>query len=237
MPAFPRLRGLNLNPFEAKAPVMPMPVYNGDRVHVIVIFGRTGMGVSSLVNLITGREDAPYHTDIHPCTQEPAAYRVEINEETFDIYDIPGFGSGFHPEKTISDLYAERGIDLLINCMRPKGGVVKGYYNAVRSAVPERVPIVAVVTGLEKQKDEMEDWWSGPKKNGENLAAKGMRFVDHACVTSLPREDVCYNIDSYERRYHSVQAVRNLIWRNCNSSKRLTYVRGAGHHLDLSFLK
>ncbi|KAG9310010.1 hypothetical protein JVU11DRAFT_10044 [Chiua virens] len=144
-PVLSRLRGLN--PFETKPSAMPMPVNNGDRVHVVVVFGRTGMGVSSLVNLILGREDAPFSTDMHPCTVAPAAYRVDLNGHAFDIYDIPGFGNEYAPEKTISDLYTERGIDLLMYCLRPKEGIAKKIYNAVRSAVPERVPLVGVVTG------------------------------------------------------------------------------------------
>ncbi|KAH0826766.1 hypothetical protein J3R83DRAFT_5176 [Lanmaoa asiatica] len=257
-PVFSRLRGLN--PFETKAPTMPMPVDNvsppfehgpwcvwrmcrsyylfekGDRVHVIVVFGRTGMGISSLVNLILGREDAPFSTDMHPCTLAPAAYRVDINGHAFDIYDIPGFGNEYAPEKTIGDLYTERGVDLLVYCLRPKEGIAKKIYNAVRSAVPERVPMVGVVTGLEKHSVSMEDWWSGPRKNGDMLASRGLKFVDHACVTTLSREDVSYNMDLYERRYQSTQAVRNLIWRNCNGTKRVTYVKSAGYLPDLSYV-
>lgn len=253
-PVLSRLRGLN--PFEARSQTMPLPVDNvspfthtasreqtnlisfkkGDRVHVVVVFGRTGMGISSLVNLILGREDAPFSTDMHPCTLAPAAYRVDINGHAFDIYDIPGFGNEFVPEKTISDLYTERGIDLLIYCLRPKEGIAKKIFNAVRSAVPERVPMVGVITALEKHSHSMEDWWSGPRKNSEMLASRGLKFVDHACVTTLSREDVSYNMDMYERRYQSTQAVRNLIWRNCNGTKRVTYVKSAGYLPDLPYV-
>lgn len=193
------------------------------------------MGVSSLVNLIIGREDAPFHTDIQPCTRSPAAYRMDINGHAFDIYDIPGFGHDYDPAITIGQLYTERGIDLLVYCLKPGGGIVKGHYNAVRSAVPERVPLAAVVTGLEQHGGSMENWWSGPKKNGETLAAKGMKFVDHACVTTLSREDVSYNMELYEQRYQSTQAVRSLIWRNCNGTKRITYVRSAGYLPDFPY--
>ncbi|KAG8217003.1 hypothetical protein J3R82DRAFT_7317 [Butyriboletus roseoflavus] len=233
-PVLTRLRVRN--PFEPKSPTMPMPVDNGDRVHVVVIFGRTGMGISSLVNLILGREDAPFSTDIHPCTLAPSAYRVDINGHAFDIYDIPGFGNDYSPEKTIGDLYTERGVDLLVYCLRPKEGIARKIYNAVRSAVPERVPMVGVVTGLEKHNQSMEDWWSGPRKNGDMLASRGLKFIDHACVTTLSREDVSYNMDLYERRYQSTQAVRNLIWRNCNGTKRVTYVKSAGYLPDLPYV-
>lgn len=183
-------------------------------VQVVVVFGRTGMGVSSVVNLILGREEAPCHNDIHPCTVVPACYRLEIEGQEFDIYDIPGFRKDFSPAKTIGRLHRERGIDLLVNCIRPKDGTVKGYYNSVRSVVPDRVPIVAVVTGLERGGgNRMEDWWS---KNGEELLGKGLKFVDHACVTSLSREDVSYNLECYGRKMESFKAARDLIVRCCN---------------------
>ncbi|KAH0826762.1 hypothetical protein J3R83DRAFT_5172 [Lanmaoa asiatica] len=144
-----------------------------------------------------------------PCTLAPAPYRVDTNGHAFDIYDIPVFGNEYAPEKTIGDLYTERGIDLLVYCLRPKEGIAKKIYNAVRSAVPERVPMVGVVTGLEKHSVSMEDWWSGPRKNGDVLAS--------ACVTTLSREDVLYNMDLYERRYQSMQAVSSCLEREVGS--------------------
>ncbi|KAI6130803.1 hypothetical protein EDD16DRAFT_1028754 [Pisolithus croceorrhizus] len=206
---FSMLRGFT--PLKQSMPDRPAPYDKA--VQVIVVFGRTGMGVSSLVNLILGREEAPYHSDIHPCTLEPTPYQTEIDGQEFEVYDFPGFRKGFSPAKLIGRLHRERGIDLVINCIRPKDGTVKGYYNAVRSAVPDRVPIVAVVTGLERHGDDMEKWWL---RNGGDLLEKGLKFVDHACVTTLSPEDVSYNLDLYGRRIESTKAVRDLIIRCCN---------------------
>lgn len=171
------------------------------------------MGVSSLVNLILGREDAPYHSDMHPCTVEPAFYRLVLHGQEFDVYDMPGFRKGFSPTKLIARLHRERGIDLLVNCIRPKDGTNKGYYNAIRSTVSDRVPMVAVVTGLERHPRRMEDWWL---RNGGELLAKGLKFVDHACVTTLSTEDVSYNLESYGRKIESMKAVKDLILRHSN---------------------
>ncbi|KAG6331905.1 hypothetical protein ID866_7184 [Astraeus odoratus] len=209
------LRGLN--PLKPNMSDRPMPYRKG--VQVIVVFGRTGMGVSSLVNLILGREEAPYHCDIHPCTVEPMQYRMEIDGQEFDVYDMPGFRKDFSPAKTIGRLHRERGIDLLVNCIRPKDGTVKGYYNAVRSAVSDRVPIVAVVTGLERHGQNMEDWWL---KNGGELLGKGLKFVDHACVTSLSPEDVSYNLD-----------FATTFYRDTCSRIRYTYLYVAQCHADV----
>ncbi|KAL4079748.1 hypothetical protein J3A83DRAFT_1153613 [Scleroderma citrinum] len=206
---FSLLRGFN--PLKSNVSDAPAPYNKG--VQVIVVFGRTGMGVSSVVNLILGQEEAPYHSDIHPCTVEPSYYRLDIDGQEFDVYDMPGFRKDFSPAKLIGRLHRERGIDLLVNCIRPKDGTIRGYYNSVRSMVPDRVPIVAVVTGLERHGEEMEDWWL---KNGEELLGKGLKFVDHACVTSLSPEDVSYNLDLYGRRIESVKAARDLVVRCCN---------------------
>lgn len=196
-----------------QVPFLRVSQLSAQGVQVVVVFGRTGMGISSVVNLILGQEEAPCHNDIHPCTVEPAFYRLEIDGQEFDIYDIPGFRRDFSPAKMIGRLHRERGIDLLINCIRPKDGTIKGYYNSVRAAVPDRVPIVAIVTGLEREGNNMEDWWT---KNGEELLGKGLKFVDHACVTSLSQEDVSYNLECYGRKIESVKVARDLIVRCCN---------------------
>ncbi|KAH7887159.1 hypothetical protein F5I97DRAFT_1873536 [Phlebopus sp. FC_14] len=201
---------------------MTTPVEDVTGVYVVVVFGRTGVGVSSLVNLIIGREVAKYHNDGTACTKQKASYRVAIDGRNVDVFDIPGF-EGSVPEdqivRTIVQIHQERGIDLLINCLRPKDGLFASIFKAAVTAVHKcdaGVPVVAVVTFLERQKETMEDWWSGPSKNGDKLA--GMTFVDHACVTTLPPDGRKWG----QRRLESEKVVRDLIVRHCNGVRRAT---------------
>ncbi|KAG1831901.1 hypothetical protein DFJ58DRAFT_243829 [Suillus subalutaceus] len=48
--------------------------------------------------------------------------------------------------------------------------------------VKESVPIVLVVTGLEDQEPEMEEWW---RNNEKSISDLGMNFAGHACITAV----------------------------------------------------
>ncbi|KAF9232590.1 hypothetical protein BU15DRAFT_54866, partial [Melanogaster broomeanus] len=189
----------------------------------VVVFGRMGVGSSSLVNLIIGTEVAGHHNDTTRCTKAVALYQASIDNKTVDIYDVPGLQGGMDtsmwkslwtvkPTNTeiiaaIVNINKARGIDLLIHCLGPKDGIGSDYYKAVRSAVGAEVPIAAVVTHLERQDGAMDKWWSN---NGAKLESEmNMRFDDHACVTTLPHNDAKWRW----RRVEGENAVRDLISR------------------------
>jgi len=77
------------------------------------------------------------------------------------------------------------GIHLLLYCVQ--GTTLTGVralrrnYKLFYSMVKERVPIVLVVTGLENQEPEMEQWW---KNNELSISDLGMTFAGHACITA-----------------------------------------------------
>ncbi|KIJ14631.1 hypothetical protein PAXINDRAFT_155947 [Paxillus involutus ATCC 200175] len=107
-------------------------------VYVVVVFGRTGMGISSLVNLIIGKQKAKTSNNSGQCTEKAQPYETKIDNKKVSVYDMPGFGGMMKPNDIITsivDVDKKRGIDLIINCLVPKDGIVPGYYNAVISAV------------------------------------------------------------------------------------------------------
>ncbi|CDW79933.1 indian hedgehog protein [Stylonychia lemnae] len=57
-----------------------------------MIFGNTGNGKSTLVNCLTGNEDAAVGEDARGVTKSPAFYQARIDEKDFEIIDLPGFG-------------------------------------------------------------------------------------------------------------------------------------------------
>ncbi|KIK98073.1 hypothetical protein PAXRUDRAFT_730497 [Paxillus rubicundulus Ve08.2h10] len=187
--------------------------------YVVVVVGRTGMGISSLVNLIIAKEKAQVNNNTDQCTTKARSYETTIDNKEVSIYDIPGLGGGVKHKNIITsivDVDKKRGIDLLINCLVPKDGIVPGYYSEVVRAVGSRVPIAAVVTRLEREHGAMENWWS---RNGGSLESqKGMKFVDHACVTTLTvsRDDATWG----GRKVESERAVRALISKHCRGPKR-----------------
>jgi hypothetical protein len=80
-------------------------------------------------------------------------------------------------------------------------------YNLVRSEVKRSVPIVLVVTCLEDQRPEMEEWW---RNNEQIILDYGMTFVGHACITTVTiHEDAGDRLR--QRHDQSYQAVCQLI--------------------------
>lgn len=191
----------------------------------VVLVGECGTGKSSLINLIVGRNVAKTSSDTTACTMEVRSYKVPIDGCNVRLWDTPGLDEGSTTRanarssealvKSLLRLQSKGDIHLLVYCVhgsRAKAAFLK-HYETIRNLLPPAVPIVSVVTRLERYPDRMEDWWSN---NAEELAALGMNFPDHACITTVPD---CHGLSSVarDRLVHSRTAVRDLIRRNCPS--------------------
>jgi len=187
----------------------------------VVIVGEHGIGKSSIINLIAGRNVAKTSNDSAACTLQVESYTACIDGKYYELWDTPGLeeGSASLENTRFSDavesLQRLEGIDLLVYCMhgsRAKAALLNNY-NAIRSLVPSTTPVVAVITRLERYRNCMEDWWSN---NVSELSSFGMEFADHACITALPYSNTLLPAFR-ERLVHSQSAVRNLIRRGCSS--------------------
>ncbi|KIJ58417.1 hypothetical protein HYDPIDRAFT_102695 [Hydnomerulius pinastri MD-312] len=190
----------------------------------VIIAGESGIGKSSLINLITDQEVAQTSNDSTACTLQTRSYKFSIDGHDFLLWDTPGFDEGSmtvanarFPELMVRTLVQRLknagGIDLLVYCMhgnRAKTGLVNSY-KVIRSLVPTTVPFVAVVTRLERYPNQIEDWWA---KNEHELSNFGMEFADHACITALPDSSTLPALFR-ERLSHSRTTVQDLIRTNC----------------------
>lgn len=201
----------------------------GGQEYVVVVFGRTGAGISSLVNLIAGSTVAQCHADTRPCTQKVTGHRASFAGKQVCIYDIPGFGGVSTESETIESIRSlerERGIDVLVYCMRKaRQTMMPDTLREIRRVVPSEVPIVAVVTELERIEGRMESWWTtqpedGRLTNGQALEQRGMSFDEHACVTTLPLEDVAHHDTFRERRQESQEVIHSILLGRCRGVKR-----------------
>ncbi|KAG1742192.1 P-loop containing nucleoside triphosphate hydrolase protein [Suillus lakei] len=188
----------------------------------VVIFGETGAGKSSLINLVAGKQTALTSCDSMGCTTETNAYDVSIQNKTLNVKLIDTVGLGEGPEgavpdkeargilkKLLRDLMKKTDIHLLMYCVRGVRATkaLCRNYDLIRSEVKERVPIVLVATALEDQAPEMEEWW---RKNVQLISDFGMAFAGHACVTTATIDQDAE--DSLKRRHkQSYRAVCQLI--------------------------
>ncbi|KIJ18986.1 hypothetical protein PAXINDRAFT_128238, partial [Paxillus involutus ATCC 200175] len=194
-------------------------------VRNIVIFGDSGVGKSSLINMLAGHKAAKTSSSVIGCTFQSSHYRITIDSEMFHVWDTAGLDEGTHGRvpaevaekhlaKLLRELGSANGIHLLVYCIRGSSvrkALARNYTIFYSAICRKKVPIVAVVTGLENEPSSMEDWWVTGEKD---LARYKMRFHDHACVTTLDMQRVA-STPLQERSKQSQQAVRKLVIENC----------------------
>ncbi|KAI6032804.1 P-loop containing nucleoside triphosphate hydrolase protein [Pisolithus orientalis] len=198
---------------------------SGQPVHNVIIFGETGVGKSSLVNLIVGSNGAETSSDAVACTARNQGYEVTINNRKFRVWDTVGLDSGTFNwlpatfaerplKRFLSKLFKKGEVDLLVYCVRASRAtraLVRHYQTFYSTVCRAAVPVVVVITCLENSSGEMDNWWT---KNAGNFRNCGMYFAGHACVTTLADEH-CDSAMLQERRASSRRAVHDLISRTC----------------------
>ena len=204
---------------------------------MVVIFGRTGVGISSLVNLILGHPASNDHPDAKTISEKTKSYPATAlpgSNKRFCLYEVPGFGGQF-PEakilKTIRQIEREKGIDLFIYCLRKQPmTILPNIVHAIRRDVPG-VPMIAVVTELERygaEPGEMETWWDVSLRDGYTNGTRVEqmcfgeydRFDAHACITTLPWKEVDLLDGLRKRRDQSEDHIRRLILEQCTKRAR-----------------
>jgi energy-coupling factor transporter ATP-binding protein EcfA2 len=185
----------------------------------VVVFGETGSGKSSVINMLPGVGEpgsgstAKVSSSATSVTNENARYIKVIEGKIFHIYDTVGLHdisigriSAMHAVEGLHALISELcdGVNLLVFVMRAPRITIGAQqsYNLLYDAIcDKKVPVVIVVTGLE---DEVrEQWWS---ENRELFDCCDMLFAGHACITALTDMRVRYD---YEQ---SKMAVARLIY-------------------------
>ncbi|KAF8552002.1 P-loop containing nucleoside triphosphate hydrolase protein [Imleria badia] len=162
----------------------------------VILFGETGAGKSSVVNLLAGKEVARTSPDIDGCTKACHPYSLIVNDVSYTVWDTVGLDEPMIGDtgylraieqacKLVRDLTKAGGVDLLLFCHR-QGRITtitqKNYALLYEAACRKSVPIAVVITHLE-QEEHMEEWW---EQNADIFEQRGVKFCGHACVTTLP---------------------------------------------------
>ena len=164
----------------------------------VILFGETGVGKSSVINLIAGRSVAATSARVDGCTLDSEDYQFNIGSRRINIWDTVGLNE---PQMGVNCYYQAivkacalirklneaGGVDLLLFCIR--GGripatALNNYRLFYEVLCDKKVPIALVITHLERE-HRMEDWW---EQNEASILKYGIRSVDHACVTCLEHE-------------------------------------------------
>ena len=212
-------------PTHRRGKLLPALPRAPDKRPNVIIFGETGVGKSSLINMIAGTACAAVSSAAVGCTFESVPYDVELSARQYRLWDTVGLNEGEHGstsadraieslQELVSNLQYE-GVSLLVYCIRGSRlrDIVKINYDLFSKMIcAPAVPIVVVITGLENE-DNMEDWWT---ENVADLKKRGMRFAGHACITTMKGKIVKDGQHMFEEEYNqSVRLVQKLITRHC----------------------
>jgi hypothetical protein len=157
----------------------------------VIIFGETGTGKSSIVNMFDGGKEANVDNGALGVTFEHEFYEKRINGSTFRVFDTVGLNEGtagtVTAPKAIAGLYnliaqLDDGVSLLVYVMRAPRirATTQKNYDLFRMLCDGEVPIVMAVTGLEDM-DNMDEWWGN---NKEAFHRCNMLFQGVACITA-----------------------------------------------------
>lgn len=175
--------------------------------NTIVVFGAKGVGKSSLVNLMVGKDVAGTFCGIEPCTKSWQEYPVNFNGESYRVFDTVGLCAEScgvfdtaevnrphdldaikNARSLIQALDKEGGIDLLLFCVSGAGKLnamqQRNYRLFYEFLCGKKVPIVLAITKLERELD-MENWWT---RNKKFFRKKKIRVDGHACITAIKND-------------------------------------------------
>ena len=203
------------------------PSYQSQRTHSpnVLIVGETGVGKSSVINLIAGEQLADVSSSASGCTMQAASYDIVLRDRQgpghqahhIRLFDTVGLNEPSMSKNDyltaiqkanllITQLWCTGGIRLLIFCIR--GGritsVTQSNYHLFRYILCQNeVPVAFVITGMESEQP-MEAWWG----RNEQLFEGADLFCDsHVCVTATRGLSNVYN-NQYDR---SQIAIRNML--------------------------
>ena len=169
----------------------------------IVVFGQTGAGKSSLINMLARSEVVSVSNKLGGNTTAVQEVKISWDDRSYTIWDTPGLNEG---EK--GNVPTREAMDQLYKLVKTLGSVSLVIYCICGSRLTEiarvnydlfwrivckeEVPIVLVVTGLE-QESNMDAWWTANRKIIKKME---MTFAGHACVTTTKGKN-----DIYKRQY------------------------------------
>jgi tRNA U34 5-carboxymethylaminomethyl modifying GTPase MnmE/TrmE len=190
-------------------------------MHNIVLFGEAGVGKSSIINMLMGKEVAKATNDGQACTLQNESYELNIDDAAFRIHDttglsdsesvrVPSKGAVVQLFKLLRKL--DDGVSLLVYCMRAPRirEAAKHNWNLFYDIICRRkVAIVMVITGLENE--ENMNGWMEKSDNWDTFKQYGMQPLDYACITATRGKQKGGQYTYQEEYDESVEKVKRLI--------------------------
>lgn len=177
----------------------------------IAIFGKTGVGKSSLTNALFGR-DVCAISDVEACTREPKEVfmKLEGNAKGIKLLDVPGIGESSERDNEYFKLYAEilKEADMVLWVLKGDDRTFTAdeafYKTCMKPYIEKGKPFVVAVNQVDKiepyREWDIENRKPGPTQEG-NISKKILYVAKQ--FGNLPEANVIpvssnerYNLDS-----------------------------------------
>ena len=175
----------------------------------IMVLGPMGGGVSSVVNLIAGKEVARVSNDTSRCTRKMASYHIELRDAAkivpITLYDIPGFN--YNAKSPLE--FPRVPISLAIICMEDFPAQVRAtaeyLQNKWKKHGDGNIPVLVVINHIAPQPGA--GWWEENKKHFPSLRI----VTDHLCLIRRQKEESTRQLQSLIIQHLSAHKVHNTI--------------------------
>lgn len=171
----------------------------------IMVLGPMGGGVSTVVNLVAGKDISRVSNDTSRCTRNMASYHIELRDAAkivpVTLYDIPGFD--YNAKSPLE--FPRVPISLAIICMEDFPAQVKAtaeyLKNKWRKHGNGNIPILVVINHISPKPDA--DWWEENKKHFPSLNV----VTDHVCLIRRKKEESTRQLQSLIIQHLTAQKV------------------------------
>lgn len=187
--------------------------------HNVIVFGETGAGKSSVINMIIGKQVAESSSAASGCTFHSEPYEVDLDGTLLlRLWDTSGLNEGKNgtvsAKEAVDSLFnlitRVQGVSLLVYCIRGpriKATTADNYELFFHGLCHAKVPIVLVVTGLEGEEDR-DSWWND---NSGVFQDQGLNFSGQAGVVATRGKERGGKRMFDEEYVQSTRKVQNLI--------------------------
>ncbi|KIJ18959.1 hypothetical protein PAXINDRAFT_166876 [Paxillus involutus ATCC 200175] len=139
----------------------------GSSINVALV-GMTGVGKSTLINILKGSEVAEANNDVKPCTLKATCYEVGDSETgTYHIWDTRGLNeaSSKRPgllswvfndaNAQLKNVLSDKNINVVLLCIEwEKIGIAA--HREVHTKIPTDIKVAVVVTRMGKELEDIE---------------------------------------------------------------------------------
>ncbi|VEE64255.1 GTPase Era [Shewanella putrefaciens] len=154
----------------------------------IGVFGKTGVGKSSLCNALFGKPICAI-SDIEACTRDPQEVMLNMeNGKGITLLDVPGVGENLQRDEEYSELYRKLlpELDMVLWVLKADDRAysvdIEFYTNVVKPHLQQGKPFILVLNQVDKI-EPFRDWDGENRKPGpsqaQNIALKAANVATH----------------------------------------------------------